>query len=68
MFRLNGDEIESSVEARPRDRAGRGGRVRLLRIWLWRWLGRACRSGLWTLSLDGKLGCESWRGEPERCE
>ena len=39
MFRLNGDEIESSVEARPRDRAGRGGRVRLLRIWLWRRFG-----------------------------
>jgi hypothetical protein len=42
--------------------SGLGG-VRRLRAWLWRTLGRRCATGLWTMSPDGKLNCESWSAE-----
>ena len=68
MFRLNRDDIKSRIEATLQDGAERAGRVRRLGAWLRRRLGRACAAGLWTLSLDGKLACESWQPEAEQCD
>jgi hypothetical protein len=68
MFRLNRDDIETRVEAGRRDGADRAGYVQRLGAWLRRRLGRACAAGLWTLSPDGKLGCESWCSDAEQCD
>jgi hypothetical protein len=43
------------------------GITELLRGWLRRALRRGCAAGLWTLSPDGKLQCESLGPEAE-CE
>jgi hypothetical protein len=53
------DDTERSHSAPSWAAVGLGG-VRQLRVWLWRALGRRCASGLWTMSPDGKLNCESW--------
>jgi len=68
MFRLNDDGFESRVEADLQEAGNYAGHVRRLGAWLRRRLGRACTGGLWTLSRDGKLGCESWCAETEQCE
>jgi hypothetical protein len=68
MYRLNHDDIETRVEVTLQDGADRVGRVRRLGAWLRRRLGRACRAGLWTLSPDGKLACESWQTGAEQCD
>jgi hypothetical protein len=68
MFRLNDDDIEPRVEATSQDGFEIWSRVQRISSWLRRRLGRACAAGLWTLSPDGKLGCESWRTDAEQCD
>jgi hypothetical protein len=68
MFRLDRNDIEPRIEATPQDGFDRAGRVRRLGAWLRRRLGRACAAGLWTLSPDGKLACESWQADAEQCD
>jgi hypothetical protein len=58
-------------------RAGEGGQiparsrvsgVRWLRELLLRALRRGCAVGLVTMSLDGKLSCQSWGAERRQCD
>src|SRR5882724_3061701 len=63
MLKLKHDDIEATVEATASAGPGRKRRVRWLGGWLWRALGRQCTAGLWTMTPDGKLNCESWRVE-----
>jgi hypothetical protein len=66
MFRLKHNDIEPRDEVTSQDRAERAGRMRRLGGWLRRRLGRERIAGLWTLSPDGKLDCESWPAEGGR--
>jgi hypothetical protein len=64
MLQLKHDDIKSGADLEIQ--AGDGSRTRIWRIgeWLGRVVGRGCATGLWTLSPDGKLRCESLRAEP----
>jgi hypothetical protein len=67
MPKLKHDDIPTQwrgLNRRPASEAG-GGR---LASWLRRALGRKCASGVWTLSPDGKLLCESWLGDTTQHE
>ena len=48
--------------------AVRGRGIARLAGWVRRALGRESGGGMLTLTLDGKLSCESLRAEADRCE
>ena len=68
MRKLKHDGIKYRADLQAQGGAGSRGRIWRLGGWLGRAVGRGCSSGLWTLSPDGKLRCESLRAEPGECE
>jgi len=55
-------------ETGPIEARSRVGGVRRLREWLLRALRREDAAGLLTMSLDGKLDCQTWRVERHQPE
>jgi len=61
MRKLKYEDIERGVAHASQGRAPSN--LRLLGGWLLRMIRRSCTSGLWTISRDGKLGCEPLRSK-----
>ena len=68
MRKLKHDEIKYGADLQAQ--GGAGSRNRLWRIggWLGRAVGRSCAGGMWTISPDGKLRCETLRSEAEEAD
>ena len=67
MRKLKYEDIERGVARTSQGRAPSNLRL-LFGGWLSRMIRRSCTSGLWTISRDGKLVCESLRskcGQPD---
>jgi len=62
MRKLQHDDIRYSVDLHTSAAAVADKRLQRFSRWLERAIGRGC-GGLWTLSPDGKLRCESLRDE-----
>jgi hypothetical protein len=63
MRELKHDDIMPGADLQTQGGAHSEKTIRLFVLWLWRAIGRRCATGLWTLSPDGKLHCESLRAK-----
>jgi len=67
MQKLKYEDIERGTARTPQ-----GGAPSNLRLrfggWLARMIRRSCTGGMWTISRDGKLNCESLGGDPCQSE
>jgi hypothetical protein len=68
MRKQKHDDIKSGADLQAQNGAGSRSRIWRLGGWLGRAVGRGCASGLWTLSPDGKLRCESLRVDSGECD
>ena len=68
MRKLKDEAIERAADRMPQGRARSSMSIWRLGAWLPRMIRRSCAAGMWTISRDGKLGCEplsSELGQPD---